>query len=602
MRFCARSSDATALTLCLFEGERETRLPMVRQSGDLFALEVANAGAGTRYGLRADGVYAPDQGLWFDPDKLLVDPYAVELDRRFAHDARLALPRGSGFDTAPIVPKAIVRTLDPAPKTRPRLRPDGLIYEINVRGFTRLHPDICEPQRGTIAALAHPAVIAHLQKLRVCAVELMPVTAWIDERHLTPLGLGNAWGYNPVALMALDPGLAPGGIAELAAATEALHAAGIGVILDLVFNHTGESDRFGPTLSMRGLDNRTYYAHDPHDPGLLINDTGCGNTLACHRPVVRQLVLDTLRHFVIHAGIDGFRFDLAPILARTPTGFDATAPLFDDIRHDPVLSDRIMIAEPWDCGPGGYQLGAFPDNFLEWNDRYRDDVRRFWRGDRHCAGDLATRLAGSADIFAARGARASRTVNFLAAHDGFTLADLVSHERRHNETNGEHNRDGHGENFSWNNGAEGETDNPAIAAARQRDIRALLATLFASRGAIMLTAGDEFGRTQRGNNNAYAQDNPITWIDWAMRDIELEDFTAALSAFRANHPQLGAPDFLDQGADLVRIDWLDLTGASMAPHDWSDAEGFELVLTTRSGETLCVRIDRRDRTCTLRAS
>ena len=423
------------------------------------------------------------------------------------------------------MPKAIVPV--PAPPSDPPpplFAPGGLIYELNVRGFTMRHPDIPPEQRGTIRALAHSAIIAHLTKLRVAAVELMPIVAWIDERHLPPLGLTNAWGYNPVVPMAIDPGLAPGGVAELRETVAALRAAGIGVILDLVFNHTGESDAFGPTLSLRGLDDASY-ARAPD--GTLVNDTGTGNTLDFAQPPIRDLTLESLRHFAA-LGVDGFRFDLAPVLARGPR-FDPRAPIFAAIAADPLLSTRLMIAEPWDIGPGGYQLGQFPDTWLEWNDRYRDDVRRFWRGDGE-AGTLATRIAGSSDIFHGAG---TRSVNFIAAHDGFTLADTVSYEHRHNEANGEDNRDGHGENFSWNGGVEGPSDDPAILGRRDADRRALLATLFASKGTIMIAAGDEFGRTQEGNNNAYAQDNPVSWIDWAGRDAALEDFTAALADFRA---------------------------------------------------------------------
>ncbi|HEY6868896.1 MAG TPA: glycogen debranching enzyme, partial [Novosphingobium sp.] len=390
-QFRVRAPDARQVLLCLFDaGARETRLPMQRDGAD-WALDLPQAGPGTRYGLRAEGEFAPERGLCCDPAKLLVDPRAVELDQRFRFDPLLAVP---GADTARLMPKAVLPAeLPVVPPAPPVFTPGGLIYEAHVRALTMLHPDVPEGLRGTVAALAHPAIIAHLRKLHVGAIELMPVVAWIDERHLLPLGLSNAWGYNPVVPMALDPGLCPGGVAELRETVAALHGAGIGVLLDLVFNHTGESDMFGPTLSFRGLDNRGTYAHDA--AGQLINDTGCGNTLDFARPHVRALVVETLRHFVRHCGVDGFRFDLAPVLARGP-GFSADAPIFTDIAADPVLADRILIAEPWDIGPGGYQLGNFPENWLEWNDRYRDDVRRFWRGDGDVTvGLLATRLAGS---------------------------------------------------------------------------------------------------------------------------------------------------------------------------------------------------------------
>ena len=559
-RFAIRS--ATIATLCLFEGVAERRIAMTDADG-LWSADVAGVRPGQRYGFRTAA----------DPAKLLVDPYAVELDRAFRYDPSLGLP---GIDTTALVPRAIVPTqYSPRASERPLFTPGGLIYELNVRGFTMLHPDVPEAQRGTIAALAHPAVVAHLQRLRVAAVELMPIVAWIDERHLPALGLTNAWGYNPVVPMAIDPRLAPGGIAELRDTVAVLRDAGIGVILDLVFNHTGESDVHGPTLAMRGLDEALYYAHTPD--GTLINDTGTGNTLDCGRPEVRALILASLRHFAA-AGVDGFRFDLAPILARAP-GFDRDAPIFAEIAADPLLADRVMIAEPWDIGPGGYRLGEFPAAWLEWNDRYRDDVRRFWRGDGPI-GDLATRMAGSDDIF---GPGDTRTVNFIAAHDGFTLADTVAYAARHNHANGEDNRDGHGDNFSWNNGVEGETGDPAVLMRRDRDLRALLATLFASRGTIMLTAGDEFGRSQRGNNNAYAQDNPIGWVDWEHRDHDLEAFVVALANFRAAHG-------LDKVAPYPTPDWRRLDGEPMTAADWHDAGGFEF----RLGPVV-LRVDRGTR-------
>ncbi len=558
-RFAVRAPRAQAVTLCLFVGGAEQKVAMQRHD-DVWTTEIADDLTGAHYGYRAQGEWAPERGLWFDPAKLLVDPYAIELDRRFVYDPRLSV---FGEDTTALIPKAIVPgALPDVPPAPPHFTPGGLVYELNVRAFTILHPDVPEAQRGTIAALAHPAVIAHFQKLHVGAIELMPVIAWIDERHLGALGLVNAWGYNPVAMMALDPGLCPGGVAELRETVAALHAAGIGVILDVVLNHSGESDVHGPVLSLRGLEDDAY-AKAPD--GTLINDTGTGNTLDFAHPAVRQLAVDSLRHFVRHCGIDGFRFDLAPILARGP-GFAADAPIFAEIAADPWLADRVMIAEPWDCGPGGYQLGQFPADWLEWNDRFRDDVRRFWRGDSG-VDVLATRLAGSADVF---GEQSSHSVNFLAAHDGFTLADTVAYEQRHNWANGEENRDGHGENFSWNNCAEGPSPDPAIAARRDADLRALLGTLFASTGTIMLTAGDEFGRSQQGNNNAYAQDNALAWVDWAHRDVALEDFVAGLSAWRT-----------------ARIDWFRQfpaagiwetpNGHAMTATDWEDPATAALV-------------------------
>ena len=591
VHFSVWSSSAAALWVSIFDqkGEHEVkRVPLARGEGNVHSATVQGLKAGARYGLRADGEYDPARGLWFDPDKLLMDPYAVEIDRPYVYDGRLAARRGMGEDTAHLMPKAIVPgPLPVVPHTKPLWQPGGLIYELQVRAFTMRHPAVPAAKRGTIAALAEPAVIEHLTRLGVTAVELMPVVAWIDERHLEPLGLTNAWGYNSVSFMALEPELAPGGLADLRETVAALHEAGIGVILDVVYNHTGESDEHGPTLSLRGLDNHAYFRHLPHHPGQLVNDTGTGNTLACERPVVQRLVLDSLRHFVRHAGVDGFRFDLATVLGRDATGFDGEAPLLRAIAADPDLSDRILIAEPWDIGPGGYQLGNFPKPFLEWNDRFRDDLRRFWRGDSGMVGALATRLAGSSDVFG--GSPATRTVNFVAAHDGMTLADIVSYAAKRNHANGEHNGDGHHENLSWNNGAEGETDDPDVLEARERDLRALLATLFASRGAIMLTAGDEFGRSQGGNNNAYAQDNEITWLDWNTREIELEAYVGALSALRRRAGLLTNADFLtgEPGAGgLPDVQWLKPDGETMTVGDWEDPECRCLTMLTRDRDAV----------------
>jgi glycogen operon protein len=577
VRFSVWSSSAAAIWVSIFDegGEREVeRVPLARGDGDVHAVTVPGLKPGSRYGYRADGEYDPARGLWFDPDKLLMDPYAVEVDRRYVYDARLAARRDEGGDTAALMPKAIVPdVLEAVTRRKPLWRSGGLIYELPVRAFTVRHPDIAPQLRGTITALAEPPVIEHLRRIGVTAVELMPVAAWIDERHLQPLGLTNAWGYNPVTFMPLDPRLAPGGLAELRTTVNALHDAGIGVILDVVFNHTGESDNLGPTLSLRGLDNLTYYRHAQGEPGRLVNDTGTGNTLDCDHPVVQRMVLDSLRHFVRHAGVDGFRFDLAPVLGRSRTGFDGNAALLLRIAADPEIGDRILVAEPWDIGPAGYQLGNFPEPFMEWNDRYRDDIRRFWRGDKGAIGALATRLAGSSDVFGSSGI--TRAVNFLAAHDGMTLADIVSYERKHNDANGEENRDGHGENLSWNNGVEGGTADSGVLEARRSDVCALLATLFASRGAIMLTAGDEFGRSQGGNNNAYAQDNEITWLDWERRDSELESHVARLSALRSRFPQLTATTMLTGQpgtSGYPDVAWLRPDGQPLTVADWENPE------------------------------
>ncbi|MGE0501518.1 MAG: glycogen debranching protein GlgX [Rhizobiaceae bacterium] len=598
VRFAVQSGTADRVWVSMFDprSESETgRVELTRTGHDVFSGFVPGLKAGAHYGLRADGRYNPPAGYWFDPAKLLVDPYATAIDRHFRYDPSLAAPRPNAVDTAAVVPKSVVtKSADFAKRKSSLFRPGGLIYELSVRGFTMRHPGVRSEKRGTIAALGEPVVIEHLLKIGVDAVELMPVVAWIDERHLPPLGLSNAWGYNPVAFMPLDPRLAPGGIAELRDATAALHEAGIAVILDLVFNHTGESDEFGPTLSLRGLDNLASYRHLPGETRRLANDTGCGNTVACDHPAIQELILSSLRHFVLQAGVDGFRFDLAPVLGRVDGRFAVEAPLFSALREDPVLSDRTLIAEPWDIGPDGYRLGGFPSPFLEWNDRFRDDVRRFWRGDAGTIGPLATRLAGSSDVFGGDGATVTRTVNFIAAHDGMTLADLAAYEHKHNEANGEDNRDGHDENLSWNNGIEGETRDPAIVEARRRDAVTLLATLFASRGTLMLSAGDEFGRSQGGNNNAYAQDNETTWLDWIGRDRGVEDWVAALAMLRRSRSALfGTGFFLGNTASLngvSDVEWLTESGQPVTVAEWEDTQRRRLAIVIADPSSACSRL------------
>lgn len=572
--FRVQSTHAHAITLCLFDakGEHEQQLALNREGNGRFSLFVAGVAEGQHYGLRAHGPYEPENGLWFDPSKLLVDPYAKALDRAFTYDPRLS---EFGFDTAGLVPRAIVTADRPVARKPGQFRKGGLIYELGVRPFTMLHPDVPQDERGTLRALAHPSVIAHLKRIGVDAVELLPIVAWIDERHLPPLGLTNGWGYNPVTFMALDPRLAPGGMADLAETVAELHRHGIGVILDLVFNHTGESDRFGASLSFRGLDNRTYYRHQPENAGVLINDTGTGNTVACDHPTVRRMIIDSLRHFVLQAGVDGFRFDLGTILGRTYHGFSRESETLAAIAADEVLADRLLIAEPWDIGPGGYQLGNFPQAFLEWNDRTRDDIRCYWRGDACKTGTLASALAGSSALFSQHGETETRSVNFLAAHDGFTLMDLVSYAGKHNDANGEDNRDGHDDNHSWNNGVEGETHDPALQKARRRDVEALLSTLFASRGTLMLTAGDEAGRSQRGNNNAYAQDNAITYMNWQALDEQLVAHTAELAYLRRRFSALSDTTFFSGQGD---VQWLNELGEPMTVAEWEQPNRTQLTM------------------------
>ena len=596
------SRHATQIWLCLYDatGITETaRILLNARTGDIHHGYIPGLAEGARYGLRADGPWAPERGQRFDPAKLLADPYALELDRPFAYHGDLALPRSVELDTARLVPKAIVRRA-PAPTMRLSPKRPGFVYEISIKAFTKLHPGVPEPLRGTVAALATPVILEHLKRIGADTIELMPLTAWIDERHLSALKLSNAWGYNSITFLAPDPRLAPGGMREVSETLRTLHDNGIRVLLDMVLNHTGEGDDLGPNLSLRGLDNASYYRHAADDPGRMINDAGTGNTLALDRPAMVQLAMDSLRHWT-RLGFDGFRFDLAPVLGRLATGYSPDAPLLTAIRQDPELSGVTLIAEPWDVGPGGYQLGNFPSPWMEWNDRYRDDVRRFWRGDRGATSALATRLTGSADVFAGSRRPPSASVNFIAAHDGFPLADLTAYQCKHNEANGEDNRDGSNDNWSWNSGVEGVTKDPVILAARNCDARALLATLFLSRGTPMLTAGDEMGRTQGGNNNAYAQDNAITWLDWVHADESLIGLTGWLAFLRAQHPLLCADRFLtgqSPGGDAPPdATWLRPDGTPMADGDWGGADVFGLYLqgAERPGDTpdrLCLWFNR----------
>ena len=521
--------------------------PLTHRVGEVFYQFIPGIGEGTPYALRCD----------LAPGQTLLDPWARALEGPL---------RATGETRA-----LVQARLPTQPWASMPARPE-IIYELHVKGFTAVHPDIPEAIRGTFKGLAHPAAIAHLHRLGITCVELLPVAAWVDERHLLALGLTNYWGYNPVAFLAPDPRLAPGGMAEIRAAVATLRAAGIGVILDVVFNHTGEGDALGPTLSLRGLG-------EPHWYRIGANDSGCGNVLALDRPWPLRLVMDALRHWAEQAGVDGFRLDLGTTLGRSSAnaGFDVNAPLLAAMRQDPVLRTRRIIAEPWDIGTDGYQLGRFPAGWGEWNDRFRDDTRRFWRGDAGLLGPLATRIAGSADVLPGR---AADSVNFITAHDGFTLMDLVSHERRHNLANGEDGRDGTGENHSWNHGIEGPA--PALRERRLGDMRALLATLLAARGVPMLSMGDEGGRSQGGNNNAYAQDNATSWMDWAGMDAGLVHFTARLIAARRAHPALHATAALDAG----HADWRHPEGHALSPQDWAICRALVLVLTEDADRVL----------------
>ena len=564
-------SSAEAVDLHLYESGSDAPTRILRlpgRLGDVHHGAVEGLREGARYALHAHGPFDPARGLRFDATQRLVDPYALQIDRPFRHGQR--------------APLAVA--VAPEPVYAPRaLRPwsELTIYELNPRGFTRRMEGVPVEDRGTLRGLAHPAAVSYLSDLGVSAVELMPCAAWIDERHLPALGLENAWGYNPVALMAPDPRLAPRGWADVAAATQALAQAGIETILDVVLNHTGESDELGPTLSLRGLDNALYYRLRDDD-ALYVNDAGCGNTLALERPAPMRLALDALRAWAIYGGVSGFRFDLATTLARRPGGFDPAAPFLSAIRQDPILRGLRMIAEPWDLGPGGYRLGAFPEGWGEWNDKYRDAARRFWRGDSGLVGEMATRLAGSQDAFAQKSP--ARSVNYVVAHDGFTLADLVAYTRKRNEANGEANRDGTDDNLSWSNGVEGDSVDPDIHAARRRDQKVLLATLIFSRGAPLLAMGSETGHTQGGNNNAYAQPH-LNEIAWDRADAELRACVKTCLALRRAHPALRADAFLtgkaEEGETPDAI-WLRPDGAAMAGGDWGEAK--TLIVALASGE------------------
>jgi isoamylase len=585
--FTVFSEHATRIEVCLFDpsGHETARIALPERSGYLWHGHLAGIGPGQAYGLRAHGPYAPEAGHRFNPAKLLLDPAARRLSGRIGwHPSMLGYATEGGrptlgtrctLDSAPHMPKCIVEApLPPAPKGPRYPFSDTVVLEAHVRGLTRQMPGV--PSPGTVAALGSAPVLDHLARLGVTTLELLPVQAFVDDRFLVERGLVNSWGYQPIAWCAPEPRyLASGRPGEFRAMVEAAHARGIEVILDVVYNHTGEGDALGPTLSYRGLDNASYYRLS--DGGrTYIDDTGCGNTLCLDHPMVLRLVLDSLRLWVTEYGVDGFRFDLATALGRRKAeGFDPNAPFLAAILQDPVLRTVKLIAEPWDLGPGGYQLGAFPHPFAEWNDRFRDGVRRFWRGDPGMAAEVATRLTGSAPQFDHSGREATASLNFVTAHDGFTLMDLVSYNQKHNEANGEDNRDGHATNWSANHGVEGPSTDPGVVEARTRTRRNLLATLLLSQGTPMLLAGDEIGNSQQGNNNAYCQDGPISWLDWDAADEDFLAFARRLIAFRKAHPVLRQRRFLhgEPGAHpdgAPDLGWWHPSGRRMTAADWRD--------------------------------
>jgi glycogen operon protein len=566
-------------------------------------------GPGQRYGFRVDGPWAPDRGYRCNPHKLLLDPYA----RAITGDVQWApavLPFRPGEpetlseeDSACYVPRSVVVDDDfDWGNDRPLRRPidESIIYEVHVKGLTVRMPDVPEPLRGTYAGLAHPGAIAYLKELGITAVELLPVHQFIHDGHLLERGLRNYWGYNSIGFFAPHGGYAAGGdngeqVREFKAMVKALHEAGLEVILDVVYNHTAEGNHLGPMLSFKGLDNSAYYRPVENDRRYYMDYTGTGNSFNMQHPQALQLVMDSLRYWVIEMHVDGFRFDLAATLARELYDVNRLSAFFDIIHQDPVLNRVKLIAEPWDIGAGGYQVGNFPVLWCEWNGKYRDATRAYWRSQNATLGEFAARLTGSADLYQDDGRKPSASVNFITAHDGFTLRDLVSYNDKHNEANGEENRDGDDNNLSCDMGAEGPTDDPAINAMRARQQRNFLTTLFLSQGVPMLVGGDEIGRTQGGNNNAYCQDNEVSWFDWKHADLKLFEFTRQLIALRKAHPALrrrrwfrGTPPVPGLPADIA---WFRPDGPEMTEHDWSEwfAKSFTMLL---NGEALRTRDER----------
>jgi isoamylase len=591
--FALFSEVAERVELCLFDerppGQRsETRIALTEVDGFVWHGYLPDVGPDQRYAYRVHGPDNPARGHRCNPAKLLLDPYGKALDGQVRWDEavfgyRFADPGAvNTTDSAPYMPvNVVVNPFFDWGDDRPPKIPyhETVIYEAHVRGLTLRHPDVPAEQRGTYAGLAHPAVIEHLTKLGVTAVELMPVHQFVPENQLSARGLTNFWGYNTIAFLAPHNGYAsatrPGGqVAEFKGMVKALHTAGIEVILDVVYNHTAEGDQRGPTLSFRGIDNAAYYRLRDDDKRYYLDYTGCGNSFNVRSPHALQLIMDSLRYWVLDMHVDGFRFDLASALARELHDVDRLSAFFDLVQQDPVVSQVKLIAEPWDVGEGGYQVGNFPPLWSEWNGQYRDIVRDFWRGQSGALGDFASRLSGSSDLYEASGRRPVASINFVTCHDGFTLNDLVSYNHKHNEANGEGNRDGTDDNRSWNCGTEGASQDPAINALRARQQRNFLATLFCSQGVPMMLAGDEFGRSQRGNNNAYCQDNEISWVDWGLapRNAALLEFTQVLSGLRHRHPVFrrrrffrGQPAGGDHPADIA---WLTPSGRQMTNDGW----------------------------------
>lgn len=595
VNFALFSAHATKVELCLFDSSGQVeleRIELPEYTDEIWHGYLPDAHPGVIYGYRVYGPYDPEAGHRFNHNKLLIDPYAKQLvgklewtDELFGYT--IGSPDGDlSFDerdSAPFVPKA--KVIDPAftwgNQHHPRVPWNKtIVYETNVRGFTMQHPAVPDDARGTFAGLAHNEVMRHIRSLGVTSVELLPIHAFVNEPHLQEKGLANFWGYNTIAFFAPHaPYLASGKISEFKEMVARMHSAGLEVILDVVYNHTAEGNEMGPTLSMRGIDNSSYYRLMPDNKRYYINDSGTGNTLDLGHPCVLQMVTDSLRYWATEMRVDGFRFDLATILARHHDGYDERHGFLVACRQDPILSKVKLIAEPWDCGPGGYQVGGFPPGWSEWNDQFRDNVRAYWRGDEGKLPELASRLTASGDRFNQRGRRPYASINFITAHDGFTLRDIVTYNDKHNEANGEDNEDGHDNNLSWNHGVEGYTDDQEINELRMRQMRNMLATLVFSQGTPMLLAGDEFGRTQHGNNNVYCQDNEIGWIDWNLDDegTALLAFTRRLIALRQAHPVLRRGRFLvghyNEDLGVKDVTWLMPDGDEMSEEHWHDTNG-----------------------------
>ncbi|GAB2835885.1 glycogen debranching protein GlgX [Microbacterium insulae] len=593
--FALFSEGGESVELCLFDDDgTETRVPLVDVDAFVHHGYLPTVQPGQRYGFRVHGEYDPASGKRFNANKLVLDPYAKAVDGQvtwgqpvFGYDFGDPDSRNDEDSAAHQMKGVVVNPFfdwsgDRQPKTP---YAESFIYEAHVRGLTELHPDIPEEIRGTYSGIAHPAIIEHLQKLGVTAIELMPVHQFVNDSVLEEKGLSNYWGYNTIAFFAPQNSYASSGqlgqqVQEFKGMVKALHAAGIEVILDVVYNHTAEGNHLGPTLSMRGIDNEAYYRLEEKDKRYYTDYTGTGNSLNAGNPHTLQLIMDSLRYWVLEMHVDGFRFDLASTLAREFYEVDRLATFFELVQQDPVVSQVKLIAEPWDVGPGGYQVGNFPPQWTEWNGKYRDTVRDFWRGEPQALGEFASRLTGSADLYEHSGRRPVASINFVTAHDGFTLRDLVSYNDKHNDANGEDGRDGADDNRSWNCGVEGPTDDPDVLTLRARQQRNFIATLMLSQGVPMLLHGDELGRTQGGNNNGYAQDNEITWVDWSSADHPLVEFTAALARLRREHPTFrrrrffdGRPVRREEGAPIPDIVWARPDGSQMQPEDWDSGFG-----------------------------